>query len=253
MSMYDPQQFTEGGGFLDGVDAVVESAIFENYDYNGKIDKPVVACHLTLNDGNTKHEQYWSVGNTDIWGIVDHGNQIENIRNEPLRKSSNMAELVASLVTAGFDFNKLDTQGIKSLIGLNCTWGQKVQESRGGISSKRVGKDGKEYDRTVLIVTKILGQSTGASAAAPSAAGKPSTGAPPSSDTVDAAIATIIGTLAAMNAPIPKAQFISKAMGQRTLPDQNRAEVVKLLSPTSELWNRTDAGFKLDGANVILV
>ena len=153
----NPETFVEGG-LLDDADVEFKSAAFELWDYQGKspVSAPALKLGMELEGGDT-FEQYYSMGNANDWMPSEDGKSLMAVGSATgIRKSTNGSMFLSSLVNAGFPASKLGDD-ISVIVGTKAHMIQKAQPKRAGIEGgdKRKGADGKEYDRTLLVVESI--------------------------------------------------------------------------------------------------
>lgn len=148
----DPTTMYEGGGLVDDLDATIEEAAFVMFDYGGKAPIPVPAAHFKLvgEDGEAR-DQYWSIGK-DFAPSSDGGTLVATGTSTSLNKGSNFGILMASIVESGFPSNRL-TDSIKVLEGMKCHFSRVAAPKRGTVKAPRA--DGKVYDDTILVISKI--------------------------------------------------------------------------------------------------
>jgi len=150
--------FTEGGGLIDDVDGEITKSEFTLFDYSGKGSITVPAYHCTIDVDGTPFDQYWSCGSIDEWRPSKDGRFIEPVGGATgLRKNSNAAVLFASMAAADAKLGALLNEGdAGKLLGLKAHWLRVPAPKRGGVGEKRQGVDGKEYDVTVLTVSRVI-------------------------------------------------------------------------------------------------
>ncbi len=153
----NPEDFTEGGGLLDDAIVVWNEVKFEMFDYQGKA-KAVPALKVGMEDeeGET-HEQYWSMGSANDWSPSADGKMLVAVGSATgIRAGSNGALLLKSLVDSGFPVDKIDDD-ITVFEGLQCHVIQIPAPKRPGLkSTKPAREDGREFEKTLLVVDEII-------------------------------------------------------------------------------------------------
>ncbi len=156
-----PSEQTTGGLLLDDVDVsfdkcrFVKSDVLE--DYNAPDPVPGLLCELTPVESGEGLKQFFSCGSTKDFVPSKDGKRLESVSGVTgIRKSCNAAMLITSIVNAGFPEDQLGDE-ISNLDGMVAHVIQIAAPKRAGLlSDKRKGKDGKEYDRTITSVNKIV-------------------------------------------------------------------------------------------------
>ena len=119
-----PDDFVQGG-LLQDVDVEVKAAVYEVYDYGGKVrmnNDPPIALKLTLQVPGTEdqHEEYITGGSSADF-VPDpntNGDTLEpNGTATALRKGCNLELFSTSLVAAGFNKPKLVEGKASNLVG----------------------------------------------------------------------------------------------------------------------------------------
>lgn len=220
---FSPDTFTTGGLF-DDEDAVVTEAQFEIWDYGGKADREATALRLKLEqrDG-TEMEQYWSVGDPDVYWPDDGGKKVISTKTA-LNSSSNFAIFLSTLVGAsGFPLNLIE-EDIGGLVGLDAHWMRVAPPKKRSIK-KATDDEGRERKDLVLVVSKInalpgeggkKGKGKGGAKGKQPAA-KPEAGGGDLGHLEDASVAAVQQALADNNNTLPRVQLAKMAMPH--LPD----------------------------------
>ena len=157
MGLLNPEDYVEGGLYLDDVDVDITSARFELWDYNGGVDTPVPALHIvfTGEDGEGR-DQYFSFGSADKFIPSDDGLRLVPVGDRAqVNKSCNGAIFLSSLTDEGFDGEAFDN-GIDCLDGVRVHVVQQDAPERKGFSN--VDKNGRQ--KTVTVVDGILDKPT---------------------------------------------------------------------------------------------
>lgn len=259
----NPESFVHGGGLLDDADVEVTAAQFVMFDYNGTKDA-VPALGLTLVDADGKEtDQYFTCGKaTDFVPSGDGMSLIPVGQKTSLNDSSNLGQLLLSLLNAGFPSDKLSDQA-SFLIGLNAHVNRVVVQKAKGANDK---------DREALLVTKInrmpwepKGAVGAKPAARPAIAGKANGAAKPGPVAVATSAApaagddgltevvteVLIGALAENGGQLAKkdiATAVFKAIGKDHPNFAQRAKIVSLAF--SDAFLSTAEGITYDGATV---
>lgn len=148
----DPSTMYEGGGLLNDLDATIEEAEFVMFDFNGKapIPSPTARFKLVGEDGEG-HEQYWSVGK-DFAPSDDGDSLVPTGTATSINKGSNFGILMSSIVEAGYPANRL-TASIGDMVGMVAHFSRVAAPKRSIVKAPRA--DGKVYEDTILVVSKI--------------------------------------------------------------------------------------------------
>lgn len=173
----NPSDMTEGG-LLDDFTATWTKVSFEMFDYQGKSQPaPALKVTMTMEDGETA-EQYWSVGSSKDWIPSKDGKQLVAVGSATgLRKSSNAAILLLSLVNAGFPGEKIgnDASVFEGMVAHHVRVPAPKREGLGG--PPRTDNQGRVREATILTVSEVKKlpweAATGAADAKPKAARKP--------------------------------------------------------------------------------
>lgn len=148
----NPDDFVQGG-LVDDVDAVIKTARFVKWDYQGKTD-PVLGLHLNFasKDGE-EYDQYYSAGDLKRFAPSDDGKCAIPVGDaQALTISSNACQFLISVANAGFAKNKLG-EDLSVLDGLGCHLRRVAQAERKGLKTEK--KEG-DRDKTILVVSEIL-------------------------------------------------------------------------------------------------
>lgn len=174
-----PTDFAAGGGLVDDIIATITHSRFETYDYNGTVQNPVLALHITLEDedGNT-HEQYYAAGDLKYFVPSKDGARAEPVgQKTALSASSNAFLFISSVVDSGFDPEKL-SDDVSVFEGLRAHFIRVAQPKRDGLPN--TGQQGGR-EKTILIMDRLeeaapaKGAKGGAKAGAKAGAAKPAT------------------------------------------------------------------------------
>lgn len=174
----NPAEMLAGGLKTDFKGKITE-AVYAPWDYEGKIDNPVLAARLTIVDLDADEDakdreivQHWSAG--DLASFVpsqdgEDATEGEGMEIEPgpyalrvgkraqLNNNTNFAQLMESIINAGKASKKFGsddlTGSLECLEGLVCHWDRVPQPKRAGLvedsgSERKGGRD-------VLVVTSI--------------------------------------------------------------------------------------------------
>lgn len=158
-----PKNFITGG-LLDDVDVTFKNVKFEMFDYNGT-QEPTPALGIDLVTGSEEpgekpYRNHWSVGKAEMWAPSDDGMEIVPIGKDLFpRKTSNLYFLVTTLLEAKVPDEVLDSGRVDVLEGLKVHIVRKEPPGKKSDvpKEKRVGRDGKEYEKDgkIYAVSKI--------------------------------------------------------------------------------------------------
>lgn len=200
-----PSEMKHGTGLINDVDVTVREARWVSWDYQGKIQTPVLAMGITfVTDDGEEHDQYFSAGNDALKSFVpskDGKTTVAVKEGGGLNDNSTLALFMVSLVEAGFPEDKLGDDAT-ALEGLYCHIVRKPQPKREGIA-KQEG----QREQTYIAVEKIHSlpwekkvSKPGGVAAKKSVVGKP-------------AAAAAAGKTNGAAAPTDDSELDAKAMG----------------------------------------
>ena len=149
----NPETFSEGGGLIDDVDVTFSNCQFEMKDLAGGTNlNPYLSIDLESDDGTVT--QYWSCGGKDKFVTSNDGKALVAVGTATtVNKGSNLGILLTSLVNAGFPPDKIG-EDIDIMDGMKCHVIRVPEPKRPGLKRNKRA-DGKEYDRTILTVSKI--------------------------------------------------------------------------------------------------
>lgn len=157
-----PDDAVSGGGLFASTPTTVDftEAICTMFDYNGKApEAPTLKVVMVPTEGDEKdpYPHYVSAGNVESLAPSKDGKTFVPIKTgAAMSKSSNLFVFLESLKTAGFPFPD-GFSDVTILEGLRCVVARKDAPKRAGLNrSPRKGKDGREYDDTVLFVDSIV-------------------------------------------------------------------------------------------------
>ena len=152
----NPEDFTEGGGLIDDVNVTFKGVAFEMFDYQGKVSTGVPSLCIVMEDEEEdEHTQYYSMGNAQDWAPSPDGKKLVAVGSATgIRSSSNGAILLKSIVDSGFPTDKIDDD-ITVFEGMKCHVIRIPAPKRAGIKTKK-RDDGKEYEKTILVVDEII-------------------------------------------------------------------------------------------------
>lgn len=197
-ALLQPSSFTQGG-LIDDIDVTIQSSRFELYDYDGKVQSPTLALHLSLvDDDGLVSEQYYSAGDPKFFVPSKDGKEAVPVGSKTtLSAGSNAAMFLVSLVNAGYPEDQMGSD-VSVFEGMKVHVGRVAQPKRSGIIK---GGDDNGREKTVLCVTKIIsmpGQApvSKGKAATPKAAGKAAAPAqqslPDGGDDLDATLTEVV-------------------------------------------------------------
>lgn len=263
-----PSAFKKSGGFLNGVDGVIESYeftdAFNGEDYKatkdpktGKVKFHSLNCLLGVKVDGAEDVVYTTlfVGGYDDFTISDDGLTLTpNEDGRELGAGVAFTILIASLCQAGFPEENLpeDEINFEAIIGTRVRFEQKKNEEATKKLGKRAGKDGKTYDRQDLVITNVYDlpgkaakPAAGKTAAKP--AGKVKKSAEP--DFTGVATETVLAVLAANDGQVAKSKLAMKVT-QKLLKHENREEI-RILA-TSDEFLATKAGWTYNAKKGII-
>jgi hypothetical protein len=187
-----PADAVESTGLpLDDADVILKSARFEMWNYNGQ-QAAGPALHIVFIDGEDKsHDQYYSAGKAEKSVPSDDGKYLLPTGDQKgLNKATKAFAFLASLFNAdAAGINALLADGdVSKLDGLRAHIIAVADKDKDGT----VIKNAKGYDRTTLVVSKIIalpGQKPGgAKKGAATPAAKTTTAAPAAGGGIDPAL-----------------------------------------------------------------
>lgn len=152
----DPSSFVEGGGLIDDVDVDFKSCLFSMFDYNGKISPGVPSLKIDMvMEDDEEATQYYSMGSGNDWIPSEDGCQLLAVgKANSIRMTSNGGIFLKSLIDAGFPVDKLGDD-ITVLDGLKAHVIRVPAPKRPGLKTQD-RDDGKNFEKTILIVGEIL-------------------------------------------------------------------------------------------------
>lgn len=197
-----------GGGLFDDLDVLLKSLRFRTWDYQGKIQTPVLGLEVVFErldgeEAGTTFEQVYSAGDLKFLVPSPDGSEAVPVTKERtgLTEGTNALQFLLSIVNSGFP-EHLIGQKVTAFAGVKAHVNRVPQQKRPGIA-KAAGQSGKD---DILVVTNILNkaeiqagtyQTPGATAAKAPAAGKkaaaPKTATPAAAAPVPAAQAAAPG------------------------------------------------------------
>lgn len=245
---FKPSEMGEGGGLLDDVDVTLKECRVCTWDYNGTVPTavPAIKVVMQLTDGGDTAEQYWSAGSPKDWMPSDDGKKLVAIGKQTvLVRSSNAGILMESILNSGFPEDKLGDD-ISVLEGMEAHLMRVPAPKRGGLV-KKARADGREFEDTILTVSKIHKlpwEKKG------KAKGKATDEAGGGDEAVKAsAEAALMAVLAQHPDGVTKQQIPGLVFKEVDAKDPNRNEVVKLVFTDDFLkvgpWSFEDGIVKL--------
>jgi hypothetical protein len=264
-----PSSFKKGGGFLNGVDGVIVSYEFTD-EFNGEAYKATkdpktgkvrfhaINCLLGVKVDGAEETVFTTlfVGGFDDFTISEDGLTLTpNEDGRELGAGVAFTTLIASLCAAGFPEENLpeDEINFEAIIGTRVRFEQKTNDELTKKLGKRVGKDGKTFNRQDLVITNVYDlpgkaakPAAGKSAAKP-AAGKAKKSAEP--DFTQEATDVVLAVLAANDGQVAKSKLAMKVT-QKLLKHENREEI-RILA-TSDEFLATEAGWTFNAKKGII-
>lgn len=146
---------------IDDVDVVWSELGFAMWDYGGKREEksPALYVKMTLPD-DSEVVQYYSAGDASYWVPSDDAKRLLPIGTATaLNSGCNLAILLKSLIESGYSEESFEDD-ITTLAGLNVHMDRQPAPKRPGL------KQDDDREKTVLVVTKILGSGETKQAAA---------------------------------------------------------------------------------------
>jgi len=144
-----PSEMSAGGGLWGDLDATVTGMAFKTSP-PGYAQVPVTVLEVNvIEDSGEEHEQFLSCGkgNTptpDGKGLEDGGK---------FNSGSNAGLFLASVITGGFPENRLE-EDVSIMVGMKAHFERAAAPKRNIAKAPRA--DGRVFEDTVLIVTKVL-------------------------------------------------------------------------------------------------
>jgi hypothetical protein len=231
-----PSQFVEGGGLVSDIDVVFQEVAFVMWDYDGKIPQanPAIKVKMVEEEG-TEHEQYWSSGNSKDWVASEDGKKLVAVGSSSgINSGSNAGILLTSIVNAGFPEDKIGDD-IKIFQGMRCHVIRQAAPKRNIVRAPRA--DGRTYEDTVLVVSKIHQLPWEKKGAAPGKTITTATSAAASDgDLSEKATGVVMEILASEGKAIPKQQLVTKVF-QHVKTDPDRNKLVQLVHKDEFLSN----------------
>ncbi len=137
MPSLNPKKFSTGTIFEEGVYEWTNCR-WEEYDYNGRAPRAVLALAVDLvgEDGEV-HDQRWSAGDLKHFAPSEDGSDLLQVGSrETLTNSTNVYDLMKSLLDAGFPEDRFDQIGSKvaGYNGLRTYIVWRDQKSREGLA-----------------------------------------------------------------------------------------------------------------------
>ena len=229
----NPEDFGEGGAFLDDVDVTIADAIFAMTDYEGKVPNEVPVAILTFDIDGEESTQFYSVGDRKNYGPSADGKNLVLLGSaERLNKTSKWGMLLKSMVDNGFPPDGLGD--IKSIVG---TTGHVV---RSAVDFGNLpGKAADAKQQTVVLFDRIdKTPSENKSAKGTKGKGKTTAKAAPDApvdeDLQDEAAGIMLEILANCDGSVKTNQVIVKAAKLQSLKDASDRKAVTALLTSEE-------------------
>ncbi len=230
-----PSEFGHGGGLIDDVDALIKSARWVVYDFNGKAPDTVCACvtyEVEAEGGKEEHPDYYSIGKESSKAFIPgkDGKTLKKIgQKETLSDGCKFFQFISSVINAGYPEEKIDGSDLSFMDGLFVHVKREAQPERKGI--QRDPTDTR--DRTTLCVSKIYekgakgaSKSTGKSATTTAASGK-SNGAAVDTDLDTKAADAVLAALGEAGGTLTKPK-LSQALFKALKGDPDCNKVITL-------------------------
>jgi len=199
-----PDDFVEGGGLLDDVDVKVVKSRWTMFTYpNSDISVPALEWVVQAEGSDETVNQIWSVGSAKDFlpNPSDDGATLIPVGTATgIRKSSNVAVLLNSLINAGFPKDKMADGNAGVFEGLECHILRRPAPKRPGLK-----KPAREFEETIPEVSQIH--------KLPWEGGKSKGGGKAVATGDDSAIEEVVlGILAENDMKVTKRDLIPKAM-----------------------------------------
>ena len=228
-----PSEMSTGGGLWGDLDAVITSVKFELNTFDGKVPQGVTVLALeVIDDAGEAHDQMLSCGK----GVMPSADGKGLEEGGKFNSGSNAGLFLTSMVNAGFPEPKIGDD-ITVLVGGKFHFERTAAPKRSGVT-KAPRADGKVYEDTILIVTKVLtlpwdakgkpkgaGKAMGKSLAAPVAKGKAVVAA--GDDVAEEAQGAVIQALA-MESDVTM-QKLAANVFKVAAASPNKAAIVKMI------------------------
>lgn len=266
-----PDDFV-AGGLADDFDGIIREVRYCVWDYQGKVDPPVLASRLKIErtdlPADAEEEEKWvihyaSAGSLEFFRpaqTLDEGETAEEGwfakqvgKREQLTNNTNWAQFLRSVVDAQFPRNKFAAD-VRFLEGVKGHFNRLPKDKKGGEFKPRDGQENKKPS-DVLCITRFDGFVDGTTASKPNGqAGKPtsapqvaaSTSAtstpatPASGGSIDAKLIDIVKAVVKPGADPIKKTALSGEVLKRMKGDKDVNAAVKRVTTTEFLSNLTD-------------
>ena len=217
-----PSEMVEGGGLISDVDVTFAEVRFEMWDYNGTVPvaNPAIKAKLVEVEGGAEFIQYWSAGQSKDWMASEDGKRLVSVGSGAgLNSGSNAGILITSIVNAGFPEDKIGDD-------ISVFDGMKAHVIRQAAPKRNIQKapraDGRVYEDTVLVVSKVLQLPWEKKGGA--ASGTTTT----SGDISEKVTGIVLEVLGANNGTLPKQQLVTKVF-QHAKSDSDRNKIVQMV------------------------
>jgi len=197
----NPDDMMQGGLPSDFRGKITE-AVYVKWDYDGKIDNPVLAARITIAGDELDNPivQHWSAG--DLAAFVpsdedgdetDEGEYIVRVgKRAEMNNNTNFAHLMKSILDSGeaakgkpFGRKQL-TPSLACLVGLDAQWDRVPQQKRSGMTDVTAPEEAedapKKRGKDILVVTEVFGYDPDGADEAPAAKPKAKVKAAPVED-----------------------------------------------------------------------
>lgn len=153
----NPDTFT-GGGFLEEGFYAVPEARFVRWDYDGAAEeRAFIRLKLAPESGGEEHIQYWSIAALKDFVPSDDGRTLEQVgRRAAFNDNSNGAELMRSLVNAGYPKDRLSDDVAAVFEGGVFYFGLQDAPERGGFQQNvKTNAQGQPYKQQIAVVMEV--------------------------------------------------------------------------------------------------
>lgn len=228
-AMFD--EFVQGG-LLDDADVTVKTARFVPWDYQGKIQQPVLALQLVLEDAEgQEHKEHLSSGELRFFVPSGDGKKAVPVGNQKnLNSNTNAVAFIVSVLSAdtrGELAAKIrSTDDISVLDGTRLHVIRKAQPKRSGIIQQPTADGQPARQAQQLIAEKVLsysweaatGSAPKAAPAAATSAAAPAAAAPAANGAVaEIAASVLVQIVAEAGGSIKKGMIAGKVFSNDTV------------------------------------
>lgn len=267
------------GGLADDFDGVVREARYAPWNYQGNVEKPVLAIRLKIErldvdkDASEEErfiEQNWSAGALEHFRPSNDGanaNPGEGMeiaagiyairvgQRTALNNNTNAAQLMRSFLDAQVPRTEFKPD-VRFIEGIKGHWNRLPPDKKGGqFKDQTAEQKEKASKRDVLVLTRFDGRVTGAAAAGPSkgtsqtslaASGTVSVGNGSANGSVDAKLVDIVKGAVKVGAPAMKKSALSGVVLKASKGDKDANAMVKRVTASEFLEGLAEFGILFD-------